>query len=154
MDPSKPSATGDGSLSLYCSNRSEHQEVPMPLTTEELLVLQRSLRLALESEETNEADKSVIRNMEDRIAHCASSASMDSGATRTENQPSRICRCDSAYRSRATTTMLHSLAKLWRNQSPRVTRLPPSHQRMLFPERASRPVGAHQGLARNARSAN
>jgi hypothetical protein len=51
--------------------RSEHQEVPMPLTTEELLVLQRSLRLALKSEETNEADKSVIRTMEDRILRYA-----------------------------------------------------------------------------------
>jgi hypothetical protein len=50
---------------------SEHQELSMPLTSNELLVLQRCLRVALNSEETNEADKSVIRRMEVRIVRYA-----------------------------------------------------------------------------------
>jgi hypothetical protein len=51
--------------------QSEHQALPMPLATNELLVLQRCLRVALNSDETNEADKSVIRRMEDRIVRYA-----------------------------------------------------------------------------------
>ena len=43
----------------------------MPLTSNELLVLQRCLRVALNSEETKEADKSVIRRMEVRIVRYA-----------------------------------------------------------------------------------
>jgi hypothetical protein len=49
----------------------ENQELPMPLTSNELLVLQRCLRVALKSDETNEADKSVIRRMEVRIVRYA-----------------------------------------------------------------------------------
>jgi len=49
----------------------ENQEHAMPLTSNELLVLQRCLRVALNSEETKEADKSVIRRMEVRIVRYA-----------------------------------------------------------------------------------
>jgi hypothetical protein len=45
----------------------ENQEVPMPLTSEELLALSRCLRVALHSEEINEADKEVIRKTGARI---------------------------------------------------------------------------------------
>jgi len=42
-------------------------EVPMPLTSEELLALRRCLRVALHSEEIKEADKELLRKMGARI---------------------------------------------------------------------------------------
>jgi hypothetical protein len=46
---------------------NEHQELPMPLTSRELLVLMRCLVLALESEQVKETDKEVIRKLTGRI---------------------------------------------------------------------------------------
>jgi hypothetical protein len=40
---------------------------PMPMTTNELLVLARSLKIAFESEDTKEPDKEVITRMRSRI---------------------------------------------------------------------------------------
>jgi hypothetical protein len=45
----------------------ENQELPMPLTSEELWVLRRCLRVALHSEEIKEADQEVIRKVAARI---------------------------------------------------------------------------------------
>jgi hypothetical protein len=45
----------------------ENQELPMPLTNEELLALSRCLRVALHSEEIKEADKEMIRKVGARI---------------------------------------------------------------------------------------
>jgi hypothetical protein len=45
----------------------DHQELPMPLTSKELLVLTKSLTAALKSEQFNEADKELIRKMAIRI---------------------------------------------------------------------------------------
>jgi hypothetical protein len=49
----------------------ENQELPMPLTSNGLLVSQRCLWIALKSNETNEADKSMIHRMEVRIVRYA-----------------------------------------------------------------------------------
>jgi hypothetical protein len=46
---------------------SPHQELPMPLTNKELLILTECLVAALESEQFNETDKEVIRKMTVRI---------------------------------------------------------------------------------------
>jgi hypothetical protein len=46
---------------------NEHQELPMPLTSKELLVLMRCLVLALELEQVKESDKEVVRNLTGRI---------------------------------------------------------------------------------------
>ena len=46
---------------------NEHQELPMPLTSRELLVLMQCLVLALESEQVKETDKEVIRKLTGRI---------------------------------------------------------------------------------------
>jgi hypothetical protein len=46
---------------------NEHQELPMPLTSMELLVLMRCLVLATESEQVKETDKEVVRRLRGRI---------------------------------------------------------------------------------------
>jgi hypothetical protein len=46
---------------------NEHQELPMPLTSKELLVLMRCLVLALDSEQVKETDKEVVRKLTGRI---------------------------------------------------------------------------------------
>jgi hypothetical protein len=46
---------------------NEHQELPMPLTSKELIVLMRCLVLALELEQIKESDKEVVRNLTGRI---------------------------------------------------------------------------------------
>lgn len=46
---------------------SENQELPMPLTSTELLALARCLKTALKSPDTNEAEKEVIRRITLRI---------------------------------------------------------------------------------------
>lgn len=51
----------------WMGKEPENQEVPMPLTSEELLVLRRCRRVALHSEEINVADKEVSRKMGARI---------------------------------------------------------------------------------------
>jgi hypothetical protein len=45
----------------------EQRELPMPLTSKELIVLSKSLMASLQSKEFNETDKEVIRKMADRI---------------------------------------------------------------------------------------
>jgi hypothetical protein len=45
----------------------ELQELPMPLTSTELIVLVRCLKVALKSEEITQPDKEVIRKMTVRI---------------------------------------------------------------------------------------
>jgi hypothetical protein len=45
----------------------ERQELPMPLTSKELIVLIQCLKVALKSEEIKEADKEAIRKMVVRI---------------------------------------------------------------------------------------
>ncbi len=45
----------------------EQRELPMPLTSKELIVLSKSLMAALQSKEFNETDKEVIRKMTVRI---------------------------------------------------------------------------------------
>ena len=45
----------------------EHQELPMPLTSKELMVLSKCLMLALKSEQIKEEDKEVIRKLTVRI---------------------------------------------------------------------------------------
>jgi hypothetical protein len=45
----------------------QQQELPMPLTSKELIVLSKCLMAALKSEQFNEADKEVIRKMTIRI---------------------------------------------------------------------------------------
>jgi len=45
----------------------QQQELPMPLTSRELLVLSKCLMAALKSEHFNETDKEVIRKMTIRI---------------------------------------------------------------------------------------
>jgi hypothetical protein len=49
----------------------EHQELPMPLTSKELLVLMQCLNVALQSEQMIEGDKEVVRKMKSRIARYA-----------------------------------------------------------------------------------
>jgi hypothetical protein len=46
---------------------NEQQELPMPLTSMELLVLMRCLVLATESEHVKETDKEVVRRLRGRI---------------------------------------------------------------------------------------
>jgi hypothetical protein len=46
---------------------NEHQELPMPLTSKELIVLMRCLVLALELEQIKDSDKEVVRNLTGRI---------------------------------------------------------------------------------------
>jgi hypothetical protein len=46
---------------------NEQQELPMPLTSKELLVLMRCLVLATESEQVKETDKGVVRRLRERI---------------------------------------------------------------------------------------
>jgi hypothetical protein len=51
----------------------EQRELPMPLTSKELIVLSKSLTAALKSEQFEETDKAVIRKMVvriDRYAEC------------------------------------------------------------------------------------
>jgi hypothetical protein len=45
----------------------EHQELPMPLTSKELIVLTQCLKIALTSEQIKESEKEVIRKMAARI---------------------------------------------------------------------------------------
>jgi hypothetical protein len=45
----------------------EPEELPMPLTSKELIVLTRCLMVALKSEQTKETDKEVIRKLTARI---------------------------------------------------------------------------------------
>lgn len=45
----------------------EHEELPMPLTSKELIVLTRCLMVALKSELTKETDKDVISKLAARI---------------------------------------------------------------------------------------
>jgi hypothetical protein len=49
----------------------EHQELPMPLTSKELIVLMQCLKTALKSEEIKESDKEVIQKMAARIGSYA-----------------------------------------------------------------------------------
>jgi hypothetical protein len=46
---------------------NEQQELPMPLTSMELIVLMRCLVLATESEQVKETDKEVARRLRGRI---------------------------------------------------------------------------------------
>ncbi len=46
---------------------NEHQELPMPLTSKDLIVLMRCLVLALELNQIKESDKEVVRNLAGRI---------------------------------------------------------------------------------------
>jgi len=46
---------------------SKQRELPMPLTSQELIVLSKSLLAALKSEQFEETDKEVIRKMVVRI---------------------------------------------------------------------------------------
>jgi hypothetical protein len=45
----------------------QHQELPMPLTSNELIVLTKCLKIALTSEQIKESEKEVIRKMAARI---------------------------------------------------------------------------------------
>jgi hypothetical protein len=68
------------SLELLCGSRwqmdelktdqgktNEHQELPMPLTSKDLIVLMRCLVLAPELNQIKESDKEVVRNLAGRI---------------------------------------------------------------------------------------
>ena len=46
---------------------NQQPELPMPLTSKELLILMRCLVLALDSEKVKETDKEVIRKLTGRI---------------------------------------------------------------------------------------
>jgi hypothetical protein len=57
----------DGAWERRWGMEPEHQELPMPMTSKELIVLIQCLKVALKSEEIRQADKEVIRKMAVRI---------------------------------------------------------------------------------------